>query len=110
MSGISESIQVIFGPTEDFIYINGYQSETTDPGDFYDEIVSLFSIISCKENKQIDYSYDIELQFRPTGDVFNIKEYLTFEESETAIHEEVRHFLEVNGFHRHNASWNTLEN
>ena len=45
-----------------------------------------------------------------TGDSLRIKGYLTYEESEKAIHDEVRHYLEVNGFHRHRASWSTLDN
>jgi hypothetical protein len=108
--GKHERIQVIFGPTADFVYLNAYDTDTEDRGDFYDEIISKFSIISCKEDADVVFRWNIELLFQPTGDSLHIKGYLTYEESETAIHDEVRHYLEVNGFHRHRASWSTLDN
>ena len=32
--GKHESIQVIFGPTADFVYLNGYGTDTEDRGNF----------------------------------------------------------------------------
>ena len=107
--GKHRNVQVIFGPTEDFIILNGYVTDTEDPGNFYDEVISQFSIISCIEDKDSEYTYNIELLFTPTGDLFQIKNYFTYAESEADLHAEVRHYLEVNGFHRHRASWDTFE-
>lgn len=103
-----DGIQVIFGPTEDEIHLNGYQTNTEDQGDLYDEIVSQFLIVSCKDADALD-TYDLELLFEPTGQTFLIQGYLTFAESESDIHDEVRHYLEINGFHRHRSSWDTVE-
>ena len=109
MMVIRDNVQVIFGPTEDFMYLNGYATETTEVGDFYDEIIRHFTIVSCVEDTEFEYRYNVDLLFGPTGDLFQIKGYFTYAESEADIHVEVRHYLEVNGFHRHRASWDTFE-